>query len=210
MKSDTTRTLILKSAIDLFVEKGYHGTSTEDIRKKADNLSRGGLYYHFPKKEDILRALPEYLSKSDEGLNELLTSNSFQNTLEKIREIIIYKCNRIKVDSNEILYKRLMQDYTFKEVNAHYLEEYTIPLYTQLIMDGNSDGSLSVDYPEYFSPILVSVLNDSLDPNEKNMTISQISKRVSFIRDFLTTNGCPVFNEEVSSAFSKLMTLYLG
>ena len=209
MKSDETRTLILKSAIELFVDKGYHGTSTNDIRMKAGNLSRGGLYYHFPKKEDILRALPEYLSKSDEELNKLLEEKA-SNSLEKIRNILIYKCQHIKFDSNEILYKKLMKDYTFKEINQQYIEEQIIPLYTKLLIAGNQDGSLHVKYPEYFSPILVAILNDSLNANEKNMNIDKITKRVAFIRDFLTTNGMPVFNDELSMAFTKLMTIYSG
>jgi AcrR family transcriptional regulator len=47
---------ILQAALDAFVERGYHGTSTRDIARGC-GLSIAGLYHHFPSKQDILVAL---------------------------------------------------------------------------------------------------------------------------------------------------------
>jgi AcrR family transcriptional regulator len=44
---------ILDSAIIEFVEKGYEATSMESIAARA-GLTKGGLYYHFSSKDDIL------------------------------------------------------------------------------------------------------------------------------------------------------------
>ncbi len=44
---------ILDAAIHEFVEKGYEATSMESIAARA-SLTKGGLYYHFNSKDDIL------------------------------------------------------------------------------------------------------------------------------------------------------------
>lgn len=57
-RSNNRRQQILKAAADLFVEKGYHGTSIRDIAKFTSMLP-GSLYYHFPSKEALLSAVFE-------------------------------------------------------------------------------------------------------------------------------------------------------
>lgn len=47
---------ILKEAVRLFLEKGYHGTSIDDITEAAD-ITRGALYWHYKGKEDLLKKI---------------------------------------------------------------------------------------------------------------------------------------------------------
>lgn len=47
-----TRKLILKECKKLFLEKGFHSTSYEDICKAA-HVNRGSIYYHFKQKDNI-------------------------------------------------------------------------------------------------------------------------------------------------------------
>lgn len=44
---------IIDNAVLEFIEKGYEGTSMESIARRA-GLSKGGLYYHFNSKDEIL------------------------------------------------------------------------------------------------------------------------------------------------------------
>ena len=44
---------IVDAAIEVFLEKGYEGTSMDAIARKAQ-ISKGGLYHHFRSKEEIL------------------------------------------------------------------------------------------------------------------------------------------------------------
>ena len=44
---------ISKAALDLFSSRGYLKTSMSDVAK-AVGLTKGGLYYHVDKKEDLL------------------------------------------------------------------------------------------------------------------------------------------------------------
>ena len=56
-KSQDSRELLLSVALDLFVQRGYDGTSIDDIRQTAGFRSKASLYTHFKSKEDISEAL---------------------------------------------------------------------------------------------------------------------------------------------------------
>jgi AcrR family transcriptional regulator len=51
-KGAKTRAMIIENSLQLFSTKGYHNTSINDILN-ATNLTKGGLYAHFPGKESI-------------------------------------------------------------------------------------------------------------------------------------------------------------
>jgi AcrR family transcriptional regulator len=50
------RTAILESALKLFTERGFHGTSTAQISKEA-GVATGTLFNYFPTKEDLINSL---------------------------------------------------------------------------------------------------------------------------------------------------------
>ncbi len=58
LKSEKTRAGLLAVAKELFAERGYVATATEDIVQLA-GTTRGGLYYHFKDKKDLFRAVFE-------------------------------------------------------------------------------------------------------------------------------------------------------
>ena len=58
---------ILSTALDLFVERGYHNVSIHDIQKLA-NVSIGSIYNHFGGKEGVAKALYYHLIREMEEL----------------------------------------------------------------------------------------------------------------------------------------------
>lgn len=71
LPAEQRREQLLEAARKLFVEKGYRGTSTEEIARKA-SLTKGALYFHFSSKEEVLLALIRMMS------------NQFQTALEML------------------------------------------------------------------------------------------------------------------------------
>lgn len=63
--ADIRRKEILDVALELFSKKGYSGTSVDDICKKA-KITKGGLYWHFSSKKEILNTLVAGLCNSQE------------------------------------------------------------------------------------------------------------------------------------------------
>jgi len=62
IQSQETANRILNQAMRIFLAKGYHGTSIEDITRAA-KLTKGALYWHFRSKEDLLKKIVEEYEK---------------------------------------------------------------------------------------------------------------------------------------------------
>ena len=58
---EATRERILEAAEKLFAEKGFHETAMDGIVRAA-KVSKGGVYFHFPSKEELFFALLDKLA----------------------------------------------------------------------------------------------------------------------------------------------------
>lgn len=56
-----TKKKILEAAIQLFMEKGYNGTTYADICAAAD-VNQGSIYYHFKKKAEVYRHANQWVN----------------------------------------------------------------------------------------------------------------------------------------------------
>ncbi|MBN2039434.1 MAG: TetR/AcrR family transcriptional regulator [Spirochaetes bacterium] len=78
-KNLSTRDIIFYAAVELFSQKGYHGTSIRDITRKV-GIKESSLYNHFQGKESILQAILDYqmseFSKAVDALELLKASNT--------------------------------------------------------------------------------------------------------------------------------------
>ena len=62
-QSEATRTALLQAARELFTERGYADTGTEDIAQRA-GVTRGAIYYQFRDKAGLFYAVVEDLNQS--------------------------------------------------------------------------------------------------------------------------------------------------
>lgn len=62
LQSEETASRIFHQAIRLFLKKGYHGTSIDNITHAA-GITKGALYWHFKSKEDLLKKIVEEFEK---------------------------------------------------------------------------------------------------------------------------------------------------
>ena len=70
-EAGSTRERILDAALDLFIEKGFDGTSLREIAEKL-GFTKAALYYHYASKDDILMALHMRLhAVGRDGLKQL-------------------------------------------------------------------------------------------------------------------------------------------
>lgn len=67
-----TRSQLVAAARELFAERGFGGTATEDIVGRA-GVTRGALYYHFRDKQDLFRAV---FAEVEEDVNRQVTAAS--------------------------------------------------------------------------------------------------------------------------------------
>lgn len=80
-----TKDNILNASLKLFAEKGFHGTSINDIAKAA-NISKGLAYNYFDSKQKIIEAIFEELFKEGEKFIEIM--DAVDDPYEKLKLII--------------------------------------------------------------------------------------------------------------------------
>ena len=72
-RSDATRERLFEAAVELIGERGYHGTTVDDIVARA-GVAKGTVYYHFAGKTELFHAL------LTDGLDKL--SDAFRAEIE--------------------------------------------------------------------------------------------------------------------------------
>ena len=101
------RRQIIDAAVPLFIEKGFHKTTTRQIAKAA-GLSIGSLYEYIESKEDVLYLVCDAIhAEIEQGVSDALNrSGKGCNSLaEVIREYFLV-CNRM---NDHILLKKNRQ-----------------------------------------------------------------------------------------------------
>lgn len=86
-KRDALRQTILDVAAELFVSKGFLGTSLQDIAD-AMGMGRTGLYYYFKSKDEILQALVEKITVFTDQQSAAALSRSDGSPPEILREMV--------------------------------------------------------------------------------------------------------------------------
>ncbi|WP_440951794.1 TetR/AcrR family transcriptional regulator [Methanococcoides sp. FTZ1] len=84
-KIEDKKAALLKAALDLFTERGFHGASTAQISKEA-GVATGTLFNYFPTKEDLINDLYfDVKGKLSRSMGEdLQTQSTFHDKLKKI------------------------------------------------------------------------------------------------------------------------------
>ncbi len=87
-----TKLRILKSALDLFVAKGYERTTLEDVAERI-GLSKGAVYWHFKSKPDLLTELVVNMTRMHtEEQGRVLSEPS---SLEELRLHFVHRADLI-------------------------------------------------------------------------------------------------------------------
>lgn len=161
-EAEERRNEILDTAERLFGEKGFDGTSTNDILNDI-GIARGTLYYHFKSKEDILDAMIErmtgrLIAKASEivkkkeipVLQRITMTMMSLNVSGGIGQEIM---KQIHKPQNALMHRKI-QTMMLTSVN---------PLMTGLIEEGIAQGICSTDYPAEVAEMVLLYSNTAFD-----------------------------------------------
>ncbi len=88
-RSIETESKIIQAALEVFVRKGYHGSSVHEITKKI-GLTKGALYAHFAGKgELLLRIIAEFKLKFIDGMVKAI-EHVEGDALDKIHSVLSF------------------------------------------------------------------------------------------------------------------------
>ncbi len=121
-----TELIIIESALVLFAEDGYLGTSMQSIAKKA-GVSKGNLYNYFDSKQDLLEGvlihgLNQFADFFDEDSFDILSEKEFEIAIRGNFEMIRANKTFWKLYYN--LFAQPKVQGLFTKIFAPFLEQY--------------------------------------------------------------------------------------
>ncbi|MFJ6208490.1 TetR/AcrR family transcriptional regulator [Lysinibacillus sp. NPDC092081] len=171
------RNEILDAADELFGQKGFDGTSTNEILEKV-GIARGTLYYHFKSKEDIMDALIERYNAQILGAAKEIASNKSIPVHERIIRVVM-AINISGGNGKEII------DHIHKPQNAlmHQKIQKVImnglpPILTEIIREGIEQGLFNTPFPYECMEMIVAYTNTVFDDDMVNMTDEERAARI--------------------------------
>ena len=160
-----TEKKIIQAALELFVRKGYHGTSINAITQKV-GLTKGALYSHFNGKGELLiRIIDEFKIKFIEGMKLSVTEHQ-GTALEKLHHIISFN-SRFALENQELcvfltfLTTELNADVDFEPPLKNVYREYQ-KFISQLIQQGIRQGLFKKDLNADLAALTFMALHDGV------------------------------------------------
>ncbi len=186
---------ILEVAQRLFLEKGYDGTTIQDIVQELGGLTKGAIYHHFKSKEDIMEALSDKMFLENNPFEEVKKRNDL-NGLQKMKLAILL--NQSDKERGE-LSKQAIPILKNPRILAGMIESnrrMLSPRWLELMEEGNKDGSIQTKYAKELSELLP-LLEMWMMPSIYPASDSEIKHKFEFIKDMFSSMGVPLFDGEI-------------
>ena len=185
-----TRDEILDAAAQILSQKGYHGTSMQDIAE-AVHLQKASLYHHITNKQEILfdllnRALDTLIERVNEVISEPAPPD------ERLRSAMrTYICS---MTANQDLAVILLLEHRSLEPDLqarHILKRDQFEqIWRELILEGQLNGSFACEHPAISAQALLGAMNWVVTwfRHDGSLSASEISDQFAdlFLQGFLT------------------------
>lgn len=188
---------ILEAAQRLFLEKGYDGTTIQDIVDELGGLTKGAIYHHFKSKEEIMDALGDKMFL-DNNPFETVRNYKDLNGLQKMKKAMILNQSdkeRVELSKQAI---PILKNPRFLAGMIESNRRVLSPLWLELIEEGNKDGSINTQYAKELSELLP-LFNIWMMPSIYPASAQEIQHKFSFLRDMFDCMGLPLFDDEIMS-----------
>ena len=168
---------ILDAADELFFQKGFDGTSTNDIIDKV-GIARGTLYYHFKSKEGIMDALIERYNVRILGAAQDIASDKSITVNKRIIGVVM--ALNISGGSSKEIMEHIHQPQNalmHQKIQKIILSGVT-PILSGIIREGIDQGIFSTPFPYECMEMVVAYTNTVFDDDMVKMTSEERSLRM--------------------------------
>ena len=183
MKGAETRRTVLLAAATAFSEKGYKGTTLQDIARSA-GIQAASIYYYFKSKENILReVISEGIGAIDSAVREALASLPRSSTpREKMRGAIhIFLLTHLDLSDYSHAYVRLYNRLPSAiKRQDHPKRVAFLEIWRQLLIDGQKSGDFREDINvDVFVEFLLGSMSRARDwYNPQTVSIDELARSV--------------------------------
>jgi len=184
-EKDLVRESIVKAASKVFGKYGFKKATMDDIGQ-AIKKGKTAVYYYFPSKEDIFKAVIE---REAEILGQsIFTSISKEDDpIKKLKIYIIARMKSLKKLTNfyDAMKSELLDHLVFLDEVRQNSDKFEVSLLTNILNEGNSKKMFSVKKPEKTAEIIVTILKGLEIPIFLKSDLSDLEERTESIIDLI-------------------------
>ncbi|WP_431028065.1 TetR/AcrR family transcriptional regulator [Lysinibacillus sp. LZ02] len=171
------RNEILDAADELFGQKGFDGTSTNDILEKV-GIARGTLYHHFKSKEEIMDALIERYSIRLLETAQKVAADKSVPVVDRIIRVVM-SMNLSGGGSQEIMehIHRPQNALMHQKIQKVVINSLT-PILAEIICEGIEQGLFNTPFPYECMEMVVTYANTIFDDDMVQMTNEERATRI--------------------------------
>lgn len=180
-EAEVRKTEILDAANELFAEKGFDKTSTNDILQKV-GIARGTLYYHFGSKEDIMDALIDRYTGRIICMAEKIAADKSIPLYERIVSTVM----ALNINNMEEKGSAQIIEHIHKPQNALMHQKiqkvmlHTVPpILADMIREGVKEGVFDTPFPLECMEMTIAYANTFFDDNMFEMTEEEAMVRIT-------------------------------
>lgn len=192
-----TKARILESALELFAEKGYSGTSMSDIAKRL-GITKAALYKHYASKQEIFEAVMQDTAERYERFADqidihmqnapqdfpVFTEISADALVEKVRQIFSYSLH----DEANRLFRRMMTIEQFRspELSRLYTQRYVeriVDYHAAIFRSLIASGVIRDEAPDtlammYVAPVITLIGICDREPEMEEKSLEKLESHV--------------------------------
>lgn len=144
IEKDSLRQTIMDAAWDLFYKKGYENTTINDIIRQA-GTSKGGFYYYFKAKDELLNSLYSFFDREYEKFYK--TMDKSLNSLIQLKQLGQYVSYFIEGNVSPEFLCALYKSQLSNQTQENFLgtDRYYIKLVRKIIAEGQKKGEIRDD-----------------------------------------------------------------
>lgn len=198
---EETVRLILDVASKLFIEKGYDGTSLQDIINETQ-LSKGAIYHHFSSKEEIFERICGEIGEVNSARLAAIRDDKHLNGREKLKEI--FRSSLLHPNQEAVLriVPYLLDNPRFLAIEIRDLLNVVAPEFIQPILDeGVADGSIQVENARAMAEVLLLMIDIWVNPLIQPSTPEEVRERCRVFISMTNAMGLDVMDEEMIEVF---------
>ncbi|MDU5335492.1 TetR/AcrR family transcriptional regulator [Enterococcus sp.] len=177
------REMILDALQELLYEGTAGTASVQDIATKA-GIAKGGLYYYFKSKEEVLDALVErqYSNVIETCRTKLAAVDA--PALEKIK-LLLYFYRSTEVDRAIDVALHEPQNAAIHQKSMVFILRQLSPIVGEILQQGVEEKIFTCDQPEQIAEILLSPIIFLLDPGLFTWTDQEVQLKLKALAQML-------------------------
>lgn len=165
MKKAERKEELLKTAYELFLNKGYDAVSVDEIIKNA-GIAKGTYYYYFKSKEETLEEVIDMMIAKEELKAKMILEMPIPVPQKIVGIISSFRPDENEQNIVEIINRK--ENLIMHEKVNEKIIQVAGPLLTEAALEGASQGIINCDYLEERIRILLILSNRLFDEGMTN------------------------------------------